>query len=61
MLFRKSPERFFNLVATKYAASPITDSAAYEIMFTRLKPYPLPDHRLLDVGCGTGSQCHCLA
>jgi len=61
MLFRKSPEKFWNLIASKYAASPISDIAAYEKKIERLKSYLSPVDVVLDVGCGTGTQCGDLA
>ena len=57
MLFRKSPEKFWNLIASKYAASPISDIAAYEKKVEKLKSYLSPENQVLDIGCGTGTQC----
>ena len=37
MFFRKSPEKFWNLIASKYAASPIADVAAYQKKIEKLK------------------------
>jgi len=61
MLFRKSPEKFWNLIASKYAASPIADIAAYETKIEKLKSYLSPEDHVLDIGCGTGTQCDDLA
>ncbi len=61
MLFRKSPEKFWNLIASKYAASPIPDTAAYEKKIEKLKSYLSPENHVLDIGCGTGTQCDDLA
>lgn len=61
MLFRKSPERFWNLIASRYAASPIADIAAYEKKIEKLKAYLSPEDHVLDIGCGTGTQCGDLA
>jgi len=61
MLFRKSPEKFWNLIASKYAASPISDIAAYENKIKKLKTYLSPENHVLDIGCGTGTQCDDLA
>jgi ubiquinone/menaquinone biosynthesis C-methylase UbiE len=61
MLFRNSPEKFWNLIASKYAASPIADIAAYETKIEKLRSYLSPGDRVLDIGCGTGTQCDDLA
>jgi ubiquinone/menaquinone biosynthesis C-methylase UbiE len=61
MFFRKSPEKFWNLIASKYAASPITDIAAYEKKIEKLKSYLSAENHVLDIGCGTGTQCDDLA
>lgn len=61
MLFRNSPEKFWNLIASKYAASPISDIAAYEKKIEKLKSYLSPENHVLDIGCGTGTQCGDLA
>ena len=61
MIFRKSPEKFWNLIASKYAASPISDIAAYEKKIERLQSYLSPENHVLDIGCGTGTQCDDLA
>ncbi len=57
MLFRKSPEKFWNLIASKYAASPIPDRPAYERKIQKIKTYLTPENVVLDIGCGTGTQC----
>mgnify|MGYP001066235309 CR=1 FL=1 len=61
MLFRNSPEKFWNLIASKYAASPISDTAAYAKKIEKLKSYLSPESHVLDIGCGTGTQCDDLA
>ena len=61
MLFRESPEKFWNLISSKYAASPISDIAAYEKKIEKLKSYLSPGDHVLDIGCGTGTQCDDLA
>ncbi len=61
MLFRESPEKFWNLIASKYAASPIADIPAYRKKIEKLKSYLSPEDRVLDIGCGTGTQCDDLA
>lgn len=61
MLFRRSPEKFWNLIAAKYAASPIADIAAYQKKIEKLKSYLSSEDYVLDIGCGTGTQCDDLA
>ncbi|MES9991590.1 MAG: class I SAM-dependent methyltransferase [Candidatus Thiodiazotropha sp.] len=61
MLFRKSPEKFWNLIASKYAASPIADETAYQKKIKIIKSYLTSGDRVLDIGCGTGTQCDDLA
>ena len=57
MIFRNSPEKFWNLIASKYAASPIADRPAYEAKIAKLKTCLTPEMTVLDIGCGTGTQC----
>ena len=57
MLFKTSPEKFWNLIASKYAASPIQDRSAYETKIQKIKTFLTPDNVVLDIGCGTGTQC----
>ena len=61
MIFKKSPEKFWDLISAKYAASPISDVTAYETKIERIKSYLSPDDVVLDIGCGTGTQCGDLA
>jgi 2-polyprenyl-3-methyl-5-hydroxy-6-metoxy-1,4-benzoquinol methylase len=61
MFFRKSPEKFWNLMASKYAASPISNIAAYQKKIEKLQSYLSTEDHVLDVGCGTGTQCGDLA
>ena len=61
MFFRKSPEKFWNLMASKYAASTINDISAYQNKIEKLKSYLSPENHVLDIGCGTGTQCGDLA
>ena len=61
MLFRTSPEKFWNLIASKYAASPIADVAAYQKKIEKLRSYLSSEDYVLDIGCGTGTQCDDLA
>ena len=57
MLFRESPEKFWNLIASKYATSPINDIEAYEKKLEKLKSCLSAEDHVLDIGCGTGTQC----
>jgi len=57
MLFKKSPEKFWNLISSKYAASPVPDRPAYEEKIQKVKTYLTTEKVVLDIGCGTGTQC----
>lgn len=57
MLFKKSPEKFWNLIANSYAASPIADKTGYESKIEKIKTYLKHDDLVLDIGCGTATQC----
>jgi ubiquinone/menaquinone biosynthesis C-methylase UbiE len=57
MLFLNSPEKFWNLIARKYAASPIADIEAYRKKIDKIESYLSSEDYVLDVGCGTGTQC----
>ena len=61
MIFKKSPEIFWNLISARYAASPIADIAAYKTKIEKIKSYLSPEDVVLDIGCGTGTQCGDLA
>ena len=61
MLFKKSPEKFWDLISARYAASPISDRTAYETKIEKIKSCLSPDDVVLDIGCGTGTQCGDLA
>jgi len=61
MFFRNSPEKFWNLIASKYATSPISNIAAYQKKIEKLKSYLSVENHMLDIGCGTGTQCGDLA
>lgn len=61
MLFKESPEKFWDLISKRYAASPISDQAAYERKIEKIKSYLSPEYVVLDIGCGTGTQCDDLA
>lgn len=57
MLFKNSPEKFWNLIASRYASSTIADRFAYETKINRIKTCLTPEMSVLDIGCGTGTQC----
>ena len=61
ILFKKSPEKFWNLIASKYAASPVPDRPAYETKIQKIKTFLKTDDVVLDIGCGTGTQCDDIA
>jgi len=61
MIFKKSPEKFWNLIAARYAASPIADVTAYETKIEKINSSLSPEDVVLDIGCGTGTQCGDLA
>jgi SAM-dependent methyltransferase len=47
--------RFWDKVARKYAADPIADMAGYEATLARTRERLSPTHRVLEIGCGTGT------
>lgn len=57
MFFNTHPEKFWNLLSKNYAASPISDRDAYEKKINKIKTFLSPDHKVLDIGCATGTQC----
>ena len=57
MLFKNSPDKFWDLISSKYAATPIADRSAYEAKIQKIKNYLTVDKVVLDVGCATGTQC----
>lgn len=61
MLFKKSPDKFWDLISSKYAASPILDMAAYETKIEKIKSLLTTEDVVLDIGCATGTQCADLA
>lgn len=46
---------FWDKAAAKYAKDPITDMAAYTQTRDRIREILQPHHRVLELGCGTGS------
>jgi len=57
MLFKNSPDKFWDLISSKYAKSPIQDRAAYEAKIQKIKTYLAAENVVLDIGCATGTQC----
>lgn len=53
--------RFWDRIARKYAASPISDAAGYERTLERTRAYLKPAHAAFEFGCGTGSTAIALA
>ena len=51
----KTSSTFWDKAATKYAAQPISDIAAYEQTLERVVSHLTPQARVLELGCGTGS------
>lgn len=51
----RDPVRFWNRIARKYAASPISDEAAYERKLAETQALMRPDMTVIEFGCGTGS------
>ena len=49
------PEAFWDRHAAGYAKSKISDMPAYEKTLDRTAAYLEPHHRVLEVGCGTGT------
>ncbi|MCP5038204.1 MAG: class I SAM-dependent methyltransferase [Rhodobacteraceae bacterium] len=45
---------FWDKIAAKYAAQPISDPVAYEETLARTRAYLEDSFRLLEIGCGTG-------
>jgi len=57
MLFKNAPDKFWDLISSKYAASPISDKLAYEAKVQKIKSYLTSEQVVLDIGCATGTQC----
>ncbi len=49
------PHPFWDNIAEKYAKKPVADPAAYEEKLARIRAALRAEHRVLEVGCGTGS------
>ena len=46
--------KFWDKIAEKYAASPISDQATYEKKLAETQQYFKPEMQILEFGCGTG-------
>ena len=53
--------KFWDGTAVKYAKSPIKDMDSYQYTLERTISYLKPEHRALELGCGTGSTALLLA
>ncbi|WP_372885256.1 class I SAM-dependent methyltransferase [Shimia sp.] len=51
----KNDAKFWDKIAAKYAADPISDIQSYEYTLGRTRSYLGADDRVLEIGCGTGS------
>ncbi|WP_158625886.1 class I SAM-dependent methyltransferase [Arsenicitalea aurantiaca] len=47
--------RFWNRFARRYAKSPVTDQAAYERTLAATRRWLVPEARVFEFGCGTGT------
>jgi predicted TPR repeat methyltransferase len=47
--------KFWDKAAAKYAKSPISDMSGYLETLERIRTVLQPHHRVLEIGCGTGS------
>lgn len=52
---------FWDRIARKYAADPITDMAGYEATLRRVQALLSPESDVLEIGCGTGTSALRLA
>jgi len=48
-------ERFWDGIAEKYAADPVTDEAAYQVKLEASRTYFTRESSILEFGCGTGT------
>lgn len=52
---------FWDRIAERYAARPVSDTASYEATLERVRHWLRPDMQVLELGCGTGSTAERLA
>ncbi len=52
---RSDSQQFWDRIATKYAARPVSDEAAYQHKLEVTRGYLRPDMEVMEFGCGTGS------
>jgi ubiquinone/menaquinone biosynthesis C-methylase UbiE len=51
----KSPQKFWDNIAPRYAKSPIKDEKSYQKKLAIAQEYFRPDWSVLEFGCGTGT------
>ena len=49
------PARFWDRLAERYSKQPVKDPDAYETTLTRARAHLGEGHRVLEIGCGTGT------
>ena len=52
---------FWDRIAERYAARPVSDTASYEATLERVRHWLRPEMQVLELGCGTGSTAERLA
>lgn len=57
----KTNPLFWDKIAQKYAAQPVSDPDAYAYTLAQTRTYLSPDAHVLEIGCGTGSSALALA
>ncbi len=49
------PSKFWDVMARRYAKSPVSDEVAYQQKLEITRGYLTPDMKVMEFGCGTGS------